>query len=220
MFLGKGSRFRYKYITISVLIALIIFFAINITLRMVYPINYIELINKYSNEYNVDPHLVAAIINVESKYDIYAKSNKEARGLMQISPSTGAWASKELQILDFSLEYLYKPEVNIRIGCWYLDKLNVEFNSNLRTVLAAYNGGSGNVNKWLNDNRYSQDGESLSNIPFKETDEYVEKVLKNYKIYKKVYKNTFKAGQSIFDKVFGKSLLMFKKIIKGFMSNV
>lgn len=158
-------------------------------LAIKYPIGYESIIVRYSNEYNVDPYLVASIINVESKYDTNAISNKEARGLMQISPQTGKWASEVLRIDDYSVDDLFVPEINIKIGTWYLSVLLKEFNGNINLVLAAYNAGSGNVNKWLNNTEYSIDGNSLSNIPFKETEDYLERVKDSYRIYSTVYKS-------------------------------
>ena len=116
-----------------------------------------------------------------------AISPKNARGLMQIAPITGKWASEELQLINYSESSLFIPNVNIHIGCWYISKLRKEFNGNLRLMLAAYNGGSGNVKKWLQDPRYSVDGKTLKDIPFKETKEYVEKVSKYYRIYRAIY---------------------------------
>ncbi len=159
--------------------------------RTLYPINYREQIATYSKKYNIDPFLVAAIIRVESKYDINALSHKEARGLMQISPVTGKWGAGEIGILNYKEELLYDPEINIEIGCWYINKLNVQFNNNLELVLAAYNGGSGNVTKWLKDSNYSGDGKNLNHIPFKETELYLKKVLKAYDIYIKLYNSDF-----------------------------
>ena len=77
------------------------------------------------------------------------------------------------------------------MGCWYLSDLKKEFNGNMDLVLAAYNGGRGNVEKWLKDSNTSPDGQNLKNIPFKETDKYVKKVNTNYNIYKYLYKNIY-----------------------------
>lgn len=137
----------------------------------------------------MDPYLVAAIINVESNYDKDAISPKSARGLMQISSTTGYWAAEALKIEDFDLDLLFDPEINIMVGTWYLDVLSKEFDNNLQLILAAYNGGSGNVKKWLTNNEYCEDGAYLKKIPFKETEQYVEKVLKNVKVYKTLYKD-------------------------------
>lgn len=139
-------------------------------------------------ENELDPFLVAAIINVESKYDKDAISNKDARGLMQIGLQTGNWGAEELNIDGFDSNKLYDPETNIRIGTWYLKQLKHEFDDNINLVLAAYNAGSGNVSKWLQDERYSKDGNSLYKIPFKETEEYLDKVKFNYKVYSIIYK--------------------------------
>jgi len=181
---------RYRIFILIIFIIVIAGVIINNTdwlLKIVFPIHYNELISSNANEYDIDPYLVAAIIKVESKFYEKAISTKNARGLMQISPITGKWASEELQIMNYSENLLFIPNVNINIGCWYLSKLRKEFNGNLRLILAAYNGGSGNVTKWLQDPRYSEDGKTLKDIPFNETKDYVEKVLKYYKIYRTIY---------------------------------
>lgn len=184
-------------------------------MKITYPLGYLDLIKKYSNEYNVDPYLVAAIINVESRYDKEAISSKKARGLMQISPTTGEWAAEELAIEDFTLEKLFEPEINIRIGTWYLKVLSEEFDNNLQLILAAYNGGSGNVSKWLGNKDYSKDGLVLSKIPFKETEEYIKKVERNLKIYRIIYKSQFNKRS-----LYGENYLIgfmhnFRKIIRS-----
>ena len=102
---------------------------------------------------------------------------------MQIGDSTRDWAIEELEMTEADI---FEPEDNIRIGCWYLSKLYREF-GNLDLVITAYNGGSGNVKKWLANQKYSKDGENLHTIPFKETSSYVDKVKHNYEMYKKIY---------------------------------
>ncbi len=152
-----------------------------------YPIGYKTTIVKHSETYKVDPYLIASIINVESRYNKDAISPKNARGLMQIGTQTGKWASEVIGIENYTEELLFNPETNIRIGTWYISTLMKEFNGNLDLVLAAYNAGSGNVNKWLSDEEYCIDGLNLSTIPFKETREYLDKVKKSYDIYSTVY---------------------------------
>ena len=169
--------------TISMLIVIALGF-----LATRYPIGYGSLIVKYSKEYNIDPYLVASIINVESKYDKYAISSKEARGLMQIGPQTGQWASEEIGIEGYNEDLLFDPDTNIKIGTWYIDRLFKEFDGKLDLVLAAYNAGSGNVSKWLLDEDICKDGVNLNKIPFKETEDYLVRVKDSYKVYSKVYK--------------------------------
>lgn len=182
-----------------------------------YPIGYKNSINKYSKEYKIDPYLVASIINVESKYNKDAISNKEARGLMQIGPKTGEWASEVLNIKNYDSSSLYIPDTNIRIGTWYLDQLNKEFDNKNELVLAAYNAGSGNVNKWLLDDRYSKDGK-LINIPFKETDDYINRVKKNYKIYKLLYKSYMEKPDTIYSIYIDAIINIRNNIIKAIKS--
>lgn len=152
-----------------------------------FPLKYSENIIKYSQEYSLDPFLVAAVIKTESNFDEGAKSSKNAYGLMQITPDTAEWAAKKMEINSFKGEMLYNPDFNIRMGCWYLNNLSEEFDDNTELVLAAYNGGRGNVQKWLKNSDHSADGKNLQYIPFKETDKYVKKVKVNYNVYKYLY---------------------------------
>lgn len=155
--------------------------------RYFFPIKYSDYIVKYSERYDLDPYLVAAVIKTESNFQEKAKSNKNAYGLMQITGNTAEWAAEKMEISHFSTVMLYEPEFNIKMGCWYLDNLRDEFDDNMEVVLAAYNGGRGNVQKWLNSSEHSVDGKNLHYIPFKETDKYVKKVKVNYRIYKYLY---------------------------------
>ncbi len=181
---------RYRIIFIIIILIFIGIVLLNnsdLLLEIAFPIHYDEIIYKNADAYGIDPYLVAAIIKVESKYYEKAVSHKNARGLMQISSITGKWAADELEIKNYNEDLLFIPNINIKIGCWYVNQLKKEFNNDIRLILAAYNGGSGNVSKWLKDPRYSKNGQSLDDIPFVETKEYVKKVLKYYKIYSIIY---------------------------------
>lgn len=179
---------KFKRILTVLIILLVAYFAFMFGMKKyVYPYKYEEYINKYSDEYGLDPYLVLAVIKTESNFNKEAVSKKDAKGLMQIMDSTGEWIAKELGVNYFMSSMLFDPELNIKMGCWYLNNLEKEFDEDLDLVLAAYNGGSGNVNKWLNHEEYSEDGETLSYIPFPETKKYVDKVKANYNIYKYLY---------------------------------
>ena len=173
------------------LIILIILLLMGINFKTIvkfaYPLKYEEYVIRYSSKYNVDPYLVISVINTESKFNERAISSKGAYGLMQIMPETGQWISQYVGISPFNVDMMYDPEISIKMGCWYLNNLSKEFNGNTELILAAYNGGRGNVNKWLSNEEYSKDGKTLHNIPFKETEEYVRKVNFSYKIYKLLY---------------------------------
>lgn len=166
---------------------IVILLNIKSILKIFYPVKYENQIIKYSQKYNLEPCLVAAVIRTESNFNVKAVSHKDAKGLMQIMPDTALWIAENMQLSNFNMETLYDTEVNIAMGCWYLDNLNTEFNGDMNLVLAAYNGGRGNVQKWLKDKEYSNDGKSLNLIPFEETDKYVKKVNTNYNIYLKLY---------------------------------
>ena len=183
----KGCLRFFIFITLLIVITI----ALKNTdwvLRTIYPIHYSDLIEKYANEYEIDPYLVAAIIKNESKFDPNAVSKKDAKGLMQIAPVTGEWASEKLNIQNYSEDMLFDPELNIKIGVWYLNILKNEFSENIEVMIAGYNAGNGNVKKWLNNSEYSKDGKRLDKIPFSETQIYQKKVLRDYKIYRKIYK--------------------------------
>ncbi|NLJ78165.1 MAG: lytic transglycosylase domain-containing protein [Tissierellia bacterium] len=194
-------------------LGMIIYLTIN------YPVSYQGTIDKYSRQFNVDPHLIAAIINVESRYDKDAISHKEARGLMQLSASTGYWGAEVLKIEDFHLDMLFNPDTNIMLGAWYLNILSREFNGNFQLIIAAYNGGSGNVGKWIKDSRYSDDGVSLKYIPFKETREYVERVSRNYDIYTILHRDKFGGISGDRESRYIIVVHYFRKLFKHFIQN-
>ena len=157
---------------ILIVLGVALFIGKNDIYKYLYPKKYSDYVEFYSKEYNLDENLVYSIIKAESKFKEDAVSRKGAKGLMQIGDGTRDWAAEELKLEKVDI---FKPQDNIRIGCWYLNRLYREF-GDLDLVIAAYNGGSGNVKKWLADEEFSSDGENLETIPFKETASYVEKV--------------------------------------------
>lgn len=179
-------RFLKRLIVFFIVIALLAFSQKDRVMSFIYPLEYEAIIDKHSKEYGVDKYLVASIIKVESGFREGAVSNRGAIGLMQIMPKTGLWAGEKLGI-EIVEEDLYNPDINIRIGTWYIASLIEEFDGNLENALAAYNGGVGNVYKWLNNPEYSKDGTTLYRIPFSETENYVVKVKENYEHYKDIY---------------------------------
>lgn len=180
---------NYKNLRIILLLVIIVAsvaFNIKNIGKYFYPIKYSSYVYKYSAKYNLDPYFVAAVIRTESNFNPNAKSNKDAYGLMQITSSTGQWASAKMGNSGFNANNLYDAEYNISMGCWYLGNLRDEF-KDLDLVAAAYNGGSGNVRKWLSSAKHSIDGKKLHYIPFPETDKYVKKIRFSYNLYKWIY---------------------------------
>jgi len=156
-------------------------------IKVFYPYNYKQTIVEHSQKYNLDPKLVATVIKAESNFYVFAKSKKGALGLMQITPATGEWISKKLGYEKFDEEMLYNPETNIKFGCWYIDYLSKHYNYNLKYVFSAYNGGEGNVDKWIENGTIDGDISNVEDIPYPETKKYVQKIRTNYKIYKALY---------------------------------
>ena len=161
----------------------------------IYPLKYEIEIKLNAQKFSVKPELVASIINAESKFKEKSISKKGAVGLMQLMPSTAKFAFEKLygQEIEISQLYagkengiLFDPAKNIEIGTFYLSYLFKKFN-NLQLVICAYNAGEGKVRNWLSDERYSKDGQSLYKIPYKETSLYLEKVLRNLKVYEKKF---------------------------------
>ncbi len=159
----------------------------NYFLKLKYPVRYQEFVEDYAEEFHLDESLVYAVIHTESKFDTYAESKVGAKGLMQLTNETGEDCAKKLGIQNFSAEQLFNPEVNIRLGCYYLKKLIREYDGNTQTAIAAYNGGPGNVDKWLADSNYSNGDGILREIPFRETRNYVDKVTEAYWNYQNIY---------------------------------
>lgn len=169
-----------------VIILLVFLFQSSWFRRLVYPLKYEDLIIEKANKYQLDPYLVTALIYVESKFLLDAKSHKGAIGLMQIMPDTARWISAQMPYNNFTEDLLFDPEVNIEFGSWYLADLIKEFGNERIIVLAAYNAGRGNVKRWLEENWDGQHT-SIEILPFKETRDYIRQIIKVYEIYKKIY---------------------------------
>lgn len=152
-----------------------------------YTDKYTEIIQENAQKYNIDPFFISALIKNESKFDTQARSSTGALGLMQIMPDTGTWIARETKWDVFSPELLYQPDINIRLGTWYLSELYHQFNGNLILTLAAYNAGRGVVETWIKENNWSNDFSDINAIPYDETRVYVNKVLLDYNYYQKLY---------------------------------
>jgi peptidoglycan lytic transglycosylase len=147
--------------------------------RIRYPLSYAQYIRVHAREHRLDPALMAAVIYQESKFRPSAKSSSGAIGLMQLTPSTAHGIAVRTGGSAFQTSDLYDPEINIRYGAWYLKNLFAKYHSEL-LVLAAYNAGQGNVDRWI------AHGES---IQFAETRAYVKRV----EHLKHVYANAWRS---------------------------
>jgi soluble lytic murein transglycosylase len=155
--------------------------------RLYYPYRYQQEIEASAREYGVDPLLVAAIIRVESKFHPHAISKKGAMGLMQIMPTTAHWIASQAGMDNFNEKMLLEPEINIQLGTWYLASLDKQFDQRLDVVIAAYNGGRGQVGRWLEEGTWTGNFADSEQIPFPETRQFLSKVRKAYHNYSRLY---------------------------------
>ena len=158
----------------------------DIIMKKLYPLKYSEYIEKYAKEYNIDKYMVYAIIKAESNFNEKAKSSSDAIGLMQIMETTAIETARKMN-LEVTEEDLFKPDLNINIGLKYFTYLLNQYDNNYPLAIIAYNAGMGNVDAWIKDGTIKEDGTDIENVPFKETNNYVRKILRDYEIYKGLY---------------------------------
>lgn len=161
-----------------------------VQMRMVYMWDYQHDIVTYSQKNKIDPFLVAAIIKNESNFDHKAVSPVGAIGLMQIMPETGEWIAKQMGLPNYTKDSLYETQMNIRMGCWYVGELDAEFKHNLALIMIAYNAGRGQTKAWMQENGWDYNFNDPAKIPYPDTREYVQKVLRDRDRYYLLYKNT------------------------------
>jgi soluble lytic murein transglycosylase len=154
--------------------------------RYIYPIDYFDTISSEAETVDIDPYLVCAVIKVESGFNSEAVSSAGAVGLMQVMPQTGEWLAHRGGF-EFAEDMLTKPEYNIRLGCQYLRFLLDYWQGDAYKAVASYNAGQSNVAKWLADGVWDGSSENLSDIPFDETQKYVNKVFDVYQQYQELY---------------------------------
>ncbi|MCL2571495.1 MAG: lytic transglycosylase domain-containing protein [Defluviitaleaceae bacterium] len=165
----------------TVVILLILFAIVGVLgLSMRFPVRYLEIIEEHAGD--IDPSWILAVIMAESSFRPEAESHRGAQGLMQLMPATAEDIARRMGKTDFDPETIWIPEVNIAMGSFYLNWLLERFGS-LDLAIAAYNAGMGNVSRWLQDPEVSSDGQTLTNIPFNETANYVRRVRFNQQIY-------------------------------------
>ena len=158
-------------------------------LKRLYPKTYSEIISVYAKEYDVKENLIYAVIKAESNFDSRAVSNREAIGLMQIVEETAIDVANKNQIdvdTENMEEELLDIDNNINIGTKYLSTLLTQY-GNIEVALAAYNAGIGTVNNWIEKQIIQADGSDIENIPYKETNNYVRKILRDYNVYNNLY---------------------------------
>ena len=163
----------------------------NKIMKNMYSRKYENIVELYSQKYQVDPNLIFAIIKAESNFNATAVSGKGAKGLMQLMEDTAKDVCKKVDTkIDTNKvgDKLLDADINIELGTKYISILLEKYN-NIAIALTAYNAGIGTVDNWIEKGIIQNDGEDIQNIPYKETNNYVRKILRDYKIYQKIYNN-------------------------------
>jgi soluble lytic murein transglycosylase len=151
--------------------------------RLAYPKPFLQEVEDTAQEFGLDPSLLYAIMREESRYDPEAISMSYAQGLMQIIPSTRDWIAEKAGIEVEPVE-IFRPDLNIRLGAWYLRHLLDYFDGDLEYAVAAYNGGPGNVNAWRENVLIAEKADFFRWIGSGQTREYLPKVLLSYEVYR------------------------------------
>ena len=154
-----------------------------------FPLPYSRQIRARAKPHRLDPHLVAGLIRQESEFNAGAKSRAGALGLMQILPSTGRSLARRVGIKGFATRQLYNPDLSLRLGTLHFRSVLKQFDGQLEYSLAAYNAGEHRVKKWMTWGDFSEPEVFVETIPFTETRGYVQAVLRNADVYRRLYSN-------------------------------
>jgi soluble lytic murein transglycosylase len=153
-----------------------------------FPRPYWDALRRYSDENGLDPYLVASLIRQESEFNPGAVSRANAYGLMQLLPKTGKGTAKQVGLHNYKTDSLLDPATNIELGTRYFREMVDHFGGQIEYALAAYNAGSSRVEDWRSSGNYHDIEEFVESIPFTETREYVQAIVRNAEVYKQVYK--------------------------------
>jgi soluble lytic murein transglycosylase len=165
--------------------------------RNAFPLPYRSALESYSRLQSLDPYIVAALVRQESEFDPKAISRARAYGLTQVLPSTGRELSRRAGMRGFAPAMLFEPDVNLKLGTMYLKTQLDQHGGSWENTLAAYNAGQSRVAQWSTWAEFREPAEFIETIPYTETREYVQIVLRNADIYRRLYGSTRTADNLI-----------------------
>ncbi len=152
-----------------------------------FPRPYWSDLKRFSLSNGLDPYLVASLIRQESEFNPLAVSRANAVGLMQLLPKTGKVVAHQESLKHYNATELFTPAVNLQLGTRYFRGMVDKFGGSFEHALAAYNAGSDRVEEWMGQGPYRDSPEFVESIPFTETREYVQAILRNAAVYKQLY---------------------------------
>jgi soluble lytic murein transglycosylase len=162
--------------------------------ELLFPLPYRTDLVRSAHEREIDPYLLAGLVRQESEFNPQAVSPAKAYGLTQVRPSSGRPYARQAGVPRLTTRALVQPAVNLKIGCSILRGMLNHQNGNLEQTLAAYNAGPARVAEWLTWNTYREPAEFVEAIPFTETRDYVQAVLRNAEMYRRLYEAVAKAA--------------------------
>jgi soluble lytic murein transglycosylase len=155
--------------------------------RHLFPLPYRTELWKHAASQDLDPYLVAGLIRQESEFDPQARSRANARGLTQVLPATGRELARRAGIPKFHTQMLHQPEISLRLGTLMLRSMLNSWDGKWEETLASYNAGRSRVVTWLAWGDFQEPAEFVETIPFTETREYVQAVIRNARLYRRIY---------------------------------
>ena len=157
--------------------------------KLAFPLPYRADFERFARQNNLDPFLFAALARQESEFNPKAVSESSARGLTQIMPPTGRELSRQLRMKPYSTASLFQPQVNLKLGSFYLKSLTDSVEGRLEAALAAYNAGLSRAKTWSTWGEFREAAEFVETVPFTQTRQYIQIVLRNADIYRQLYAN-------------------------------
>ncbi len=155
--------------------------------EILFPRPYWATLKADADANGLDPYLVAALIRQESEFNAGAVSRANAIGLMQLLPSTGKGLARKDHVKHFNANELLDPTVNLELGTTDLKQAINKYGGQVEYALASYNAGDGPVRQWITLNDYKDVPEWVESIPYSETRDYVQSILRNREMYRAIY---------------------------------
>lgn len=155
--------------------------------RLLFPQSYWSDLVADSQRNGLDPYLVASLIRQESEFNAGVISHANAYGLMQLLPSVGKSMAKKEGMKGFNANQLLNPSTNLRLGTLNLKQVLNRFGGQAEYALAAYNAGDVPVRQWMGSGDFKDIPEFVESIPYTETREYVQAILRNREMYHALY---------------------------------
>ena len=156
--------------------------------ELLFPLPYRSDLLRTAQERDLDPYLLAGLIRQESEFNPQAVSRARAYGLTQIRPATGRQFARKAGVSRVTTRVLYQPAANLKIGSSILRSMLDQQGGKVEQTLAAYNAGPQKVVEWMGWSTYREPAEFVESIPFTETRDYVQAVLRNAEMYRRLYR--------------------------------